>query len=304
MTHALLFLLTLAPGGCLEVATPSVQAADLAAAWSAFAQLPPEQQILPAPRPGVRRQLSPAEVARIAARFGLSGTPPSGICLERASRTLNPDDLLSALRAAWTAAGGSTGARITLEDFSQLRVPEGALEFGPPPARAATACRAGQPFSWRGRLLYDRNQSLPVWAIVRIEAPQPFLVFRRSLPAGAVLRPEDLEQQIIPCGLPGAQEPAAPEAAAGRRLRAAVRAGEPVRSVLLAPVREVDRGDTVAVRLEGLEHVSIRAIALSGGRYGERIILANPLNGARFQASVSGPGQALIAKESAHEPRH
>lgn len=306
MLPALMLMLALASRAsstCLEVTGPFVRAGELARAATAFSALPPEQEVLPSPRPGVQRTLTALEVERIATGAGLPTGPQPGFCVERGARPIDPDALLQALRQAWIAAGGSADATIELADYVKLRVPEGRLEFGPPPAATAEACRASLPVTWRGRIRYDLNQSFPVWASVNIRSPRTVLVFRRNLAAGYVLSEQDMRSETIPCGLPvdGAPETAAD--VTGRQLRAAVREGQLVRPQLLATTREIAHGDHVEVGIDGLDHVLIRAVAVTGGRQGERVLLENPLNKARFQASVTGPKRAMISKENDNASR-
>jgi flagella basal body P-ring formation protein FlgA len=306
MLYALMIILALASGAscsCLEVAGPFVRAGELARVATAFSVLPPDQEVLPSPRPGVQRTLTALEVERLAAGAGLPPGPQPALCVERGARPIDPDALLTALRQAWIAAGGSADATIELTGYVKLRVPEGRLEFGPPPAAVAEACRANLPVTWRGRLRYDRNQSVPVWASANIRSPRTVLVFRRDLAAGALLSSEDIRPETVPCGLPQDSAPAEATDVTGRQLRAAVREGQLVRPQLLAALREIARGDHVEVGIAGLDHVLIRAVAVTGGRQGERVVLENPLNKARFQANVTGPKRALIPKENANASR-
>lgn len=305
--HALMMMLalaSLASCSCLEVAGPYVRALELARAAPAFSMLPPEREVLPAPRPGVQRTLTALEVGRLAAGAGLPPGPQPGLCIERSVRPIDPDALLAAVREAWAAAGGGADAMIELADYVKMRVPDGRFEFGPPPAAAAEACRANLPVTWRGRLRYDRNQSVPVWVSANIRSPRTLLVFSRGLTAGTFLRAEDVRAETVPCGLPSGIASDEVLAVTGRQLRVAVREGQPVRLPLLAAVRDIARGDHVEVAIAGLDHVLIRAVAVTGGRQGERVVLENPISKARFQASVTGPKRALISKENTHASRN
>ena len=299
---SLFFLLDAPRDGCLTAAGPMVLAAELAAAEPAFAKLPPAQEILPAPRPGVQRQVTAAEIRRLASRMGVEAGEARSLCLERAARPLSPGDILPALRQAWIAAGGASDVEISLEKFSQAPVPEGDLEFVPPPRMTVEACRAGLPVIWRGRLRYSRNQSLPVWAEVRIRARREVPVYVRALPAGAVLTAADTAQESLFCGAVALGPFASPREATGRQLRVAVQRGEILSASHFAPEMAIKRGETAAVRIDGLDHIVILAEALSAGRLGERVMLRNPLTGARFQAKATARQEALIVKETAHAP--
>lgn len=288
---------------CVSVAGPSVVAAELAPTVVEFASLPPGQVLLLAPKPGVRRLLKPVELAQIARRHGIELKAPAGLCLERRSQTLDPAALKAALVRAWSHHGGPSDADLELLDFSRLPVPPGDIEFGPPPTPSLAECQAGSPLNWRGRLRYDGAQSFPIWASVRVHASRQVLLFAKDLPAGAIIDQASVTSNAVECAVlpPGTLVDSS--SVLGRELRAGVRQGDPVRLQQLATVKEIDRGDLVSVRIEGVQHVEIRAVALTSGRRGDRVILQNPLTGARFQALVAASREATLSQEPLHEKR-
>lgn len=291
------------PAECLTVAGPTVRASDLAAAVPGLAALSENPPLFSAPRPGVRRFLQPAELRRIARSIGLDLDHHAVLCIERRTQPLSPQILQSAAVHAWVKAGGAADAAVTLLDYSRMPVPQGELEFVWPPPQTFDDCRGGKPVILRGRLSLGEGQSVPVWASVRVDANQHILVYQKDLPPGSVLASEDIAFEAIPC-------PRAPpglllhaHAATGQRLRAAAKKGQPVRAAQLAPVREVNSGDHVAVRIAGLDRVLIQARAVTSGRRGEIVILENPLNKSRFKAQIEGPQQAFIAQETPDDIR-
>jgi flagella basal body P-ring formation protein FlgA len=308
MRHALFLILCLlapfdAMPQCVPVAGPSVLAVDLVSTISEFRSLAPRQILMPAPKPGVRRLLKPLEVAQIARRHGISLTNPASLCIERRSQTLDPADLKAALLRAWSQHGGPLDANLELLDFARLPVPPGDIEFGPPPTPSIADCQAGAPLNWRGRLRYDGTQSFPIWASVRVHGSRQVLLFAKDLPAGAIIDQASITTDPVECAvLPhGALSDSATPL--GRVLRAAVRKGDPVRLQQLAMIKEIDRGDLVSVRIEGIQHVQIRAVALTSGRRGDKVTLQNPLTGARFQALVAASREATLSQEPLHEKR-
>jgi len=285
---------------CIAVSGPEVTAADFAGTMPEFTSLPPEKVLLASPRPGVKRILSPAEVARLLPTKSPAEAPV--VCVERGAGPLQPEELVEAVRQAWTGAGGGAEDPIELLDYPRMRVPPGMIEFQSPGAVSLADCHAGSPLMIRGRLRYDRNQSIPLWAKVHIRASQQAILYRRDLAAGSVVEPADIEARSVTCGGRLAGGVASAEQAAGMRLRVAVRAGEMIRPADLAPIADVIRGETVEVRVEGIEHVVIKAKALTGGRRGEAVLLENPLSGAKFKAAVAGRRVAAIGKETRNAP--
>ncbi len=288
---------------CVVVAGPSVLAAELAAKVVEFSSLPPGQVLLPSPNPGVRRLLRPLEVGQIARRHGIELSSSPGLCIERQSETLDPARLKAALDRAWSQHGGAPDDHLELLDFSRLPVPPGDIEFGPPPTPTLVGCQAGAPLNWRGRIRYDGAQSFPIWVSVRVQASRHVLLFAKDLPAGAVIDTSSVTASPVRCAVLPQGALSEPSSVLGRELRAGVRQGDPVRFQQTVAVREIDRGDLVSVRIEGVRHVQVRAVALTSGRRGERVILQNPLTGARFQALVAASREVTLLQEPPNEKR-
>ena len=296
-----ILLLPLVPaavgGECLLVEGPYVEARDLSTKLPAFASLPPSHRLFPAPRPGVRRFLQPAELRRLAIALGIETGSANKLCLERESSSLRPEEVHAAILKAWEELGGASDTPIELLDYSRGPVPKGELRFGNWPAQNHADCELHSPISVRGRLVYDKGQSIPIWASVRVPVNKELLVFSRDLATGSVIVAEDLEETRTACFPPPAGQIENPESAVGRKLRASVKRGQPVRAQQLTQVRDVDRGDLVFVLIPGLESVQVQVRALTSGRRGESVILVNPLNQKRFQARVEGRRRAVISEE-------
>lgn len=274
---------------CVAVESDRFLAADLARVAPAFGRLTPEEPLGYAPAPGARRILSAAELARLAARYGLA-VQPQEVCLERAVRTLSPESVLAALRAAL----GRQDARIELVDFSRQPVPRGELEF-PRSGLGAPVAGDNAAVLWRGRLRYDGARTLPVWARVRITAPGRRLVALENLAPGkpvaaAQLRVEEAEW------FPLAEAPlTAIEQAAGKLPRRWIRAGSLLYARMLDPPREVERGEEVSVEVaSGAAQLRFTARAESAGRAGDVILVRSAVNGRRLAARVAGPGKVVL----------
>lgn len=294
-------VLQLSPGAiggeCLVVEGPYVLAQDLSTKLPAFASLPPSHRLFPAPRPGVRRFLQPAELRRLVTALGIDAGSADTLCFERESSSLRPEEVRAALLRAWEEMGGDPDSPIELLDFSHVPVPKGELRFENWPAQNHADCESNSPISVRGRLLYGKGQSIPIWASVRVPVNKELLVFSRDLATGSVIVAEDLEETRTGCFPLPAGQIENPESAVGRKLRTSVKRGQPVRAQHLTQVRDVDRGDLVFVLIPGLESVQVQVRALTSGRRGESVILVNPLNQKRFQARVEGRRRAVISKE-------
>jgi hypothetical protein len=148
--------------GCIAVDGDRVLAKDLVAVDSWFARADPSLEIGMAPLAGVTRVIQRRELAALArstqtVNQGV-GIPDSisDVCVERATEPLTLQQLQPVLDAAM---GGSP---VAVLEFSHYRIPRGAIEF----TRAGLA-RNGL---WRGHVIYGSNHSVPIWAMVRMEA--------------------------------------------------------------------------------------------------------------------------------------
>ncbi|HPQ16927.1 MAG TPA: flagellar basal body P-ring formation chaperone FlgA [Bryobacteraceae bacterium] len=276
--------------GCISVEGDRIRAADLAAAVPAFAALAPDAELGYTPAPGARRMLSPGEVARMAARHGIALETAPGLCIERAMEHLTEERVLAALRAAV----GNPEARIELLDFSRYKVPRGELEFArsgytPPPEGADV------PVVWRGKLKYAGNRSMPVWARVRIGIPGKRLVAAEDLPAGLPIQASQVRVETTEMPLFAAAPTQSVEDVVGRVPKRTIRAGEAVPAGVLEAPLEVERGETVTVKVNsGAAQLSLKAKAVTPGRKGDLIMLRNPDNGRRFQGRVEGQGRVIV----------
>ncbi|HUA86039.1 MAG TPA: flagellar basal body P-ring formation chaperone FlgA [Bryobacteraceae bacterium] len=286
LIQALIILIPIRANACRAVDAAQITGKDLAAASPLFAAIDPALAIGPAPLPAVERAFRPEELLRIARQNGItiSGPAPE-ICFERATQPLTPEKLLPILSAALDIPD----ATIDLVDFSRVAIPRGSLVF----------TRTGlEPNGlWRGRINFDENRSMPVWARVRVTTEQSWVEAAAALAPGP---PVDAAQLKL---VKGPRSPLGPapldslEAVAGRGVSRMVKTGEPIFSNMLIAPREVERGDTVRVEVSsGSAHLSFDAVSQTSGRDGELILLKNPDNGRYFQARIAGKDQAFINK--------
>ncbi len=271
---------------CQTIDGDRITGKDLAAANPIFASLDPAAVLAPAPLPGVQRVFHSAELLRIARREGIAlAAPVAEICFARAAEPLTAEKLLPVLRAALSLEG----AKIEILDFSRAPVPRGDIDF-----RRAGLSPAGL---WRGRVNFGDNQSMPVWARVRITTEQTWIEAAAPLAPGKPVEASQLKQVTGPRFPFGPAPISSINDAAGRAVLRAVNPGEPIFANMLIAARQIERGDTVRVDVScGAAHLSLEAVSQTAGRTGELILLKNPENGRFFQARVAGKDQASILK--------
>lgn len=277
---------------CIGVDQDRILAGHLAVRAPAFAGLPPETEIALAPAPGSRRILGAAELRRLAMRHGLETGGTGEVCFERTVAPLEKARLEAALRAAWADRPGS----FELLDYSRGPVPGGDLEFrldGLAPAQP------GGGALWRGRLRYGSGRSVPVWARVRMLFAARRVVAARNLAARSIVEEADLRIEEFRGPPPAHPWCGSVAEVAGRMLRRAVRAGQPIDPRLLAEPPDVERGSMVEVAVRaGAARLEFRAKAESGGRRGDWILVRNPESGKRFRARVEGRRRAVVEADN------
>ena len=126
---------------------------------------------------------------------------------------------------------------------------------------------------------------------VVVQASQPTLVAAMPLARGSVLGASQLQLQSMPVA-PGVEPVTDSAPLVGRRLRSAMRAGQPLTSKLLEPELWVSTGDQVSLTAgAGAVAVSVSARALQDGHAGEQIRVRNHSSGRTVAAWVTGPGR-------------
>lgn len=277
---------------CVSIARDRIVARDLAAAVPIFSSLDPETMVGFAPFPGVQRVLSPRELLIIARQHGLeTETPIASVCIERAVQPIGRGEM----NAALVAALGVPDANLEILGFSNQPVPAGQLEFAiaglnKPPAEAPET-----PVIWRGRLVYDNQRSLAVWAKVRITVQRSVVVTTDRIQAGATVRSEQLKvSQTVQFPFSGPYLDSISQAA-GRVARQNMPAGQRIAPASLAEPTEILQGERVQVQVvDGLATLSLEAFAQSAGSKGDVIVLRNPATGKSFRGVVEDKGKAIV----------
>lgn len=293
-----LVLLPAAAQNCVPVAGDRVRAADLAALAPAFAALPPETALALAPSPGARRTVSRLELQRWAGG-ALTGFAGGVVCLERRTAALTREQVLAGLERGIQALGSAAPAvRLELLEFGGGPAPAGEVLFPVSGLRRPQGGNPGAPVQWQGRIRFDGNRSIPIWARVRLTVRGVLAVAARDLAQGRRLEPDDvrLEERtwfpLEPAGV------AAVAGAAGRRLRYAVKAGEKIPPTALVQQPLVERGDMVTLEVEsGGARLAISATAESAGRQGDLVAVRNSSSGKVVRGRVEEKGRVRAGAE-------
>ena len=285
-------LLAITGGRCLPVPTDRIHAGDLANVQPLFSSLDPDLPLGFTPSPGTRRVFSGREISVLANRYGLeSNEAMTSICVERASAPVSAGELKAVLEAAL----GIGGARLELLDFSRQPLPLGHFEFQTNELSAPPSGKPEIPVIWRGRLLYDGQHSVAIWAKVRISMERAVIIATQNIAAGSEIRLEQI-QAIRRTEFPLAPAAVdAPDKVIGKILSRSIRAGQPIPAAAVVEPNEIAKGDKVQVRvMDGSAHIIFEALAVSGGRKGDTISLRNPANGRTFRGVVAEKGKAIV----------
>jgi flagella basal body P-ring formation protein FlgA len=279
---------------CIQINGPVIRARDLASSIAAFAAADPETIVGRAPAPGVRRVFFPRELiaAGRAAGIPAGDLPATGTCVERAVRELTEQEIM----AAMTEAFNGKVVRISIVDRSRYGVPGGHLAFRLTGLSEPPLSQPDAPVIWRGRVLFDDTRSMEVWARVRISTMTKTFLAVTDIVPGRVIETEQIriaELLRFPSRRGAAIDRT--ETVAGRVSRRPIRAGQEILGEMLEEPHDVRSGDTVRVlAISGNARITLDAVATSGGRKGETIVLRNPSSRASFRAVVDGKDLALV----------
>jgi flagella basal body P-ring formation protein FlgA len=293
-TTVVLMITLVAHAACISVPSDRIVARDLAGAVPLFQGLDPEETVGFAPMPGTQRILAGRELVLIAQRHGVivrPGTVIPDLCVQREAHVISRDEM----KAALLIAIGIEDADLELLEFTGQALPPGRLEFErgaltkPPPSAPES------PIVWRGRLIYDRQHSVVVWAKVRITVDRPLLIAAAEIPVGSVVRADQIKMtraRQFPFSGPSMDSC---EQAIGKVARRSIAAGQRIVLGALEEPKEVARGEKVHVRvIDGLATLSFEGIAESAGRKGESILVHNPASGRNFRAVIEAKGKVVV----------
>ena len=289
---ALQFLLVAqlaAASACVVTPGERILAGDLAAELNEFAALPAETALGYAPAFGAKRVLGPEQLVRLAKLHGVELTAGKSICVERATRLLNPEELPAAMRATF----GAQNVRLSIVDFSRTPVPLGEIVF-PRQGLPASAPGGDGPVLWRGYVLYSSGRKFPIWARTKVSAQLRRIVAVEDLAPGTPVDESQVRVEEVE-GYPRTAPAPRLEDVVHKVPRRAIQAGAEVLPSLFAEVRSVARGEKVQVEVQsGAARLTVEGRAESAGDVGGTISVRNTQNGRLFSARVSGKGRAEV----------
>ncbi len=255
----------------------------------------------PAPALGGRVIVESAQLAAIARQFGVSWRPVSlaeRIVLDRPGRPLPREGVLEALRAALLRAGAPGQSDLELPGFETPLVPlDGAAQ---PVVTQVEYDAASGRFAALLTVTAEAMEPVNLRVAGKVQETMEVVVPVSRLPAGTVLRPQDLRIARVRAGLVRGDVAREPAEATGLALRHPAMAGQPIllADLMRAPV--VERGAVVMMMLEtqGIT-VAGQGQALEAGAVGERVRVLNTVSRAVLDAEVTGPGKVRVQPDSA-----
>lgn len=252
----------------------------------------------PAPALGGRVIVESAQLAAIARQFGVSWRPVSlaeRIVLDRPGRPLPREGVLEALRAGLLRAGAPGQSDLGFE--TPLVPLDGAAQ---PVVTQVEYNAASGRFAALLTVTAEAMEPVNLRVAGKVQEAMEVVVPVSRLPAGTVLRPQDLRIARVRAGLVRGDVAREPAEATGLALRHPAMAGQPIllADLMRAPV--VERGAVVMMMLEtqGIT-VAGQGQALEAGAVGERVRVLNTVSRAVLDAEVTGPGKVRVQPDSA-----
>jgi flagella basal body P-ring formation protein FlgA len=299
MIPLLLLAAVLPAGSCRTINSDRIYARDLAAALPLFASLPPDLAIGYSPAPGWQRTFHAAELQRLANTNHLPGTVSRDVCFAWSLAVPEPADIVAAMKKS--LAGRDV--RIEVVDRSRQSAPLGDLVF----PLAGASVRSSAPVLWRGYVAYSGNRRFTVWASVLITVKETHVVASNSLHPDEPILENDIRAVPYEGQLPAEGTLTDVKAALGMIPRRPIAAGDQLVANMLEPAKDVVRGDTVEVLVNGGGAlIKTAGIAEESGNRGATIVVRNITSGRKFRARVEdkdkvsvvpGVANGLIAKD-------
>jgi flagella basal body P-ring formation protein FlgA len=299
MIPVLLLAVVLPAVGCHSINSDRIFARDLASVVPLFASLPPDLAIGFSPAPGWQRTFHAVELQRLAKANHLDGAVSQGACFAWTMAVPQPGDIITAMKKA--LAGQDV--QIEVVDHSRMSAPVGDLVF----PLAGASVRSAAPVSWRGYVSYAGNRRFSIWASVLITVKGTRVVATNALRAGEPIGAGDIREEPYQGPLLATATVTTVKAAIGMIPRRPIAVGDALMENLLDLPKDVIRGDTVEVTVNGAGAlIRTAGVAEESGNRGATILVRNATSGRKFRARVEDkdkvsvvPGVAagLIAKD-------
>jgi flagella basal body P-ring formation protein FlgA len=154
---------------------------------------------------------------------------------------------------------------------------------------------AQTPVVWPGKLLYDDQHSISVWAKVRILVDTEMFVAKNDVPKGEAIRAEQIVSTHSPQFPSLKSKPFSSDAIIGKVARRMIPAGQKITPDALEDPKDVIQGETVHVKVvDGAATITLDAVAQSSGNKGETILVHNPASGKNFRARIEDRSQVIV----------
>lgn len=274
--------------GCVLVDGGRIRAGDLATVAPAFASLPAERELAPAPAGTLLRIFTRAQLAALLP--GSTGELPDRVCVQRRREAIPPETWQAAVEAALTKMCGEAAWKAKVLEAPMHRFPTGELVFH----RSGLTAGRGATQLWRGAVLLPDKSTVPVWVRVDVQTRRAALLLNRPVAVGAVVGPEDYRTEEI--WAPGVcvegGEAPRPD---GMLARHAMQAGAELRKEDLRFPPAVQRGQTVELEAgSGAARLRVPAVAEHDAAVGETVQVKSGWNGSRLMGRVTGERKARV----------
>jgi flagellar basal body P-ring formation protein FlgA len=271
---------------------PVVRLSDLFADAGANA----DRVLGPGPGAGGRIVVEAAQLGAIAQQFGVDWRPASSAdraVLELPGRPLRRDDVLDAVRSALIAGGASDDCDVELAGFTPPLVP---FESDPRPAVSDLEydSSAGR-FSAMLSVVGEAMEPIHMRVTGRVDDTEMLPVATTRLPAGSVLRADDVHMARVHIAVLRGEVVHRPGDAIGMQARHQIVAGQPLEVVDLMRPSLVAKGATVLMVLDspGIA-LTAQGQAMEAGAIGERIRVLNPVSRAVVEAEVIATNRVRV----------
>lgn len=272
----------LASEACVLVDGPRIHAGDLAPLAPAFAELPPDKDLGPAPAGTLVRLFHRGQLAALLP--GTHSDLPERLCVQRRRDVIPPEAWQAAIERTVKESCGEIPAKIHVVEAPKHRFPSGQLIFH----RAGITASRGSALLWRGSIAMPDKSSVPVWLRVELQTLRPAVLAARPIAMGSVLVAEDfkVENTWVPGICETEKEAWRPIGLSARR---AISAGSEIRKEELRVPPTVRRGDAVEIETKaGAARIRIPAIAEQDAELGETAPFRSSWNGAKIAGRVVG----------------
>jgi flagella basal body P-ring formation protein FlgA len=254
----------------------------------------------PGPGAGGRIVVEAPQLGAIAKQFGVDWRPASSAdraVLDRPGRPLPRDDVMHAVRNALVADGVAADCDIEMPGFTPPLVPFDA-EARPIVSDLDYDSSDGR---FSAVLSVAGNQMDPLYIRLagHVDDTVELPVATARLPAGSVLRAEDMRMARVRASLVRGEVIRQADDAVGMQARRQIMPGQPLQVNELTRPAMVVKGATVLMQLDspGIA-LTAEGQALEAGSTGDRIRVINPISRAVVEAEVIGANRVRVAPDS------